>query len=180
MAILAIKTEPEEILRKRSQEVAEINKIEKDFLSDMLATMYDSKGVGLAAVQVGVLKRMIVIDLQEDDDEKDRKTNFFPLMMVNPRILVSSEENVVMTEGCLSLPAQAVDVARPEKIKLSFLNAMTSTNSEEILEATGWLARVIQHEMDHLDGKLMIDYLTPLKKDMALRRLAKMKKRCIL
>lgn len=176
MAILNLVTAPDPILQQKAKEVLSVNDDIRKLMDDMLQTMYHEKGVGLAANQIGVLKRIIVVDLQDSDDKNDREPNFFPLFIANPVILWQSEELILANEGCLSLPEQTIEVARSEKISIKFLDYH---NNEKTLEADGWLARAILHEMDHLDGKLLIDYLSAIKKNVALRKLAKLKKHCL-
>ncbi|HJD56354.1 MAG TPA: peptide deformylase [Rickettsia endosymbiont of Pyrocoelia pectoralis] len=172
MAILPIVTAPDERLKKKSQPVLEVNDQIRKFMEDMVETMYHEEGGGLAAVQVGVLKRIFVIDIK-DHDPIERPENFYPLYIVNPEIIEKSEELVIANEGCISLPEQRFEVARAESIKISYLDYH---GKPQELEANDWLARVIQHEYDHIDGKLMIDYLSSVKRDVALRKLKKLKK----
>lgn len=172
MAILPILTAPDPILRQKSLPVNTVDDGVRKLMDDMLATIYYDKGVGLAAVQVGVLKRIIVLDLQEDD-ETERPKGFYPLFIANPEIVEKSNELVQATEGCMSLPEQRTEVARASSVKLRFLDY---NNNKQELKAEGWLARAIQHEFDHLEGKLLIDYLSQLKKDAAMRKLKKLKK----
>jgi len=175
MAILPIVTAPSPILKKKSLAIDLVDEQIREFMHDMLKTMYEDKGVGLAAVQVGVLKRILVVDLQNDDDN-ERPKDFYPLFIANPEIIEKSSEQVLATEGCLSLPEQRVEVARSNSIKIKFLNY---NNNLQELSLDGWLARVIQHEMDHLDGKLLVDYLSSLKRNVALRKLQKLKNLCL-
>jgi len=175
MAILPIVTAPSPILKKKSLAIDLVDEQIREFMHDMLKTMYEDKGVGLAAVQVGVLKRILVVDLQNDDDN-ERPKDFYPLFIANPEIIEKSSEQVLATEGCLSLPEQKVEVARSNSIKIKFLNY---NNNLQELSLDGWLARVIQHEMDHLDGKLLVDYLSSLKRNVALRKLQKLKNLCL-
>lgn len=177
MALLHVVTAPDPILKKPSELVSEVTNELRDFMLDMVDTMDADGGVGLAAVQVGVNKQILVIDLKEDDDdEQARPEGFFPLFIVNPKITWSSEEHVVASEGCLSVPTLVVEVPRPTSIKLQYLNYHGEPSS---FDANGWLARVIQHEIDHLHGKLIIDYLSALKKDMAITKLKKIKKQLL-
>jgi len=172
MAILPIFTYPDPVLKHKSLEVEEVDSNLRKLMDNMLKTMYHDNGVGLAAVQVGVLKRIIVMDLQ-NDDEVARPEGFYPLYLVNPELTFASEEKTSAKEACLSVPEQQVDVTRAENIKVKFTDYH---NKPCELEASGWLARVIQHEMDHLEGKLLIDHLSILKKDIAIRKLKKLKK----
>lgn len=172
MAILNILTAPDPILKTRAEPVSLVDDNVRKIMDDMLETMYHDPAVGLAANQVGILKRIIVLDLK-DDDEAERPANFYPLCMANPEIIELSEEKVEGREGCLSLPNQRLIISRPEKIKLKYSDY---NNQEQELSTGGWLARAIQHEIDHLDGKLAIDYLSKLKRDMVLRKLKKIKR----
>jgi len=171
MAILSIVTAPSAILKKKSLPINSVDAETKKLMHNMLETMYEDKGVGLAAVQVGVLQRILVVDLQDDEDAEIQK-DFYPLFMANPEIVEKSSELILATEGCLSLPEQKVEMPRASAIKIKFLNY---NNDLQELSLDGWLARVIQHEMDHLDGKLLVDYLSNIKRDMALRKLRKLK-----
>ena len=136
-------------------------------MDDMLETMYAAPGIGLAAVQIGILKRVIVIDLSKDNEKKD------PIFIVNPKILSQSKELVAYEEGCLSIPNQFAEIERPKSCILEYLDY--SGNKKEI-EAQGLLATCIQHEIDHLNGILFIDYLSKLKKDLILKKVKKQRK----
>lgn len=172
MAILPIITAPDPILKEKSLSVISVDDSIRKLMQDMKDTMNHDNGVGLAAVQVGVLKRVMVIDLKEDDDTP-READFYPLFMANPEFIYKSENLVTAAEGCLSLPEQTVEVERCDKIKLRYLDY---NNNKCELEASGWLARALQHEIDHMDGKVLIDYLSFTKRDSALRKLTKLKK----
>jgi peptide deformylase len=172
MSILPIVTAPSPILQKKSLPIDSVDAEIKRFMHNMLETMYDDKGVGLAAVQVGMLQKIIVIDLQDEEDTEIPK-DFYPLFMANPKIVTKSDELVLATEGCLSLPEQRVEMARSSTITVQFLNY---SNQMQELNIDGWLARVVQHEMDHLEGKLLVDYLSNIKRDIAMRKLQKLKK----
>jgi peptide deformylase len=136
-------------------------------MDDMLETMYKAPGIGLAAPQVGVLKRVIVVDIAREDEDPQ------PLRMANPELIMVSDEDAVYNEGCLSLPEHYADVTRPAAIKVRYLD---HENEVRELEADGLLATCIQHEMDHLEGILFVDHLTALKRNMILRKLLKAKK----
>ena len=136
-------------------------------MNDMVETMYDAPGIGLAAIQVGIPKRVIVIDLSKKDEKKN------PLYFVNPVILKKSEKDASYEEGCLSVPNQFAEISRPDKCKVKYLDY---EGNEKVLEAEGLLATCIQHEMDHLEGILFIDYLSKLKKSMIIKKLSKQKK----
>lgn len=172
MAILPILTAPNPILKQKSSRVASVDKQVRKLMDDLLETMYADKGVGLAAAQVGILTRVLVIDLQDNDD-LERPDSFYPLFVANPEIIEQSAELAIASEGCLSVPEQRIEVARPASIKVSFLDY---NNNQQELALNGWLARVIQHEIDHLNGRLLIDYLSQIKRDVAIRKLTKLKK----
>jgi len=172
MTKLQIITAPDPVLRKRANEVESVDDSVRVLMDDMLELMYVGKGIGLAANQVGVLKRVLVMDLQ-DDDEQERSKDFYPLLVANPEIIERSDEIIEAEEGCLSLPDQRVLVKRPNSVKIKYLDY---NNKSQELVAEGWLARAVQHEMDHLDGKLLVDYLSNLKKNVVLRKLNKLKK----
>ena len=168
MTILPIITLPDPFLRKKSLPVDIIDDALKSFLDDMVETMYHDNGVGLAAVQVGMHKRILVVDPKGMDDTMPR--SMFPLKVINPEIIVKSEKLCILNEGCLSVPDEDVDILRPEEVTIKFLDIDAK---ERVIECTGWFARILQHEIDHLDGKTIVDYVSGLKKDMILRRLIK-------
>lgn len=172
MAILDVITAPDAILRKISLPVVSVDKNIQKLMNDMLETMRDDGGVGLAANQVGVLKRVVVLDLKTDD-ETERPKGFYPLYIANPEIIELSSEMIDGEEGCLSVPDQRIMVSRPKSIKIKYLDY---NNKEQELSTDGWLARALQHEFDHLNGKLLIDYLSNLKKNVVIRKLTKLKK----
>ena len=159
--------EPDSILRKKSQSLEKVDDELKKLMDDMLETMYSAPGIGLAAVQVGVLKRLVVIDLSKDDQKKE------PLFFVNPKITFQSKKTSVYEEGCLSLPGHFAEIERPAECHINYIDY--DGKSKE-LQASGLLATCIQHEIDHLDGILFIDYLSKLKKDMIIKKLIKHKK----
>ena len=165
MAIRKILIEPNNILRQISQPAEGVGKEEQDLMKDMLETMYSASGIGLAAIQVGVPKRIIVIDLN-----KDEKKN--PMYFVNPVIKKKNSINSIYEEGCLSVPNQFAEIERPNKCEVEYLDF---DGKKQLLEANGLLATCIQHEMDHLEGILFIDYLSKLKKSMILKKLSKNK-----
>lgn len=171
MTILDLLTYPDSVLKKKSVIVEKIDDDFRQFLDDMVETMYHDKGCGLAAVQVGVLKRALTLDLT-GMDEQEREEGFYPLKIINPKIVRKSDEKTCADEGCLSLPEQRFEITRPEKIAVEYFD---ENGDQKTLECDGWLARAMQHEIDHLDGKLMIDYLSPLKRDFAIKKLIKMK-----
>ena len=158
---------PDPLLRKVSEPVNSVNTEVKNLMDDMLETMYAAPGIGLAAVQIGVLKRIIVIDLSKDGEKKN------PLFIVNPEITFKSNELISYEEGCLSIPNQFAEVKRPSSCKVNFLDY---NGKKKEIDADGLLATCIQHEVDHLDGILFIDYLSKLKKDLILKKTEKQKK----
>ncbi len=163
MAILPIIETPDPRLREISKPVERVDDALRRFMDDMLETMYDAPGIGLAAIQVGEPKRVLVIDLQENDEKNPR---FF----VNPEIVWESEEYSSYQEGCLSVPDVYGDVERPARVRVKYLDYNGTAHEEEM---DGLLATCIQHEMDHLEGVLYIDHLSKLKRDMLLRKLEK-------
>ncbi|MBW7946246.1 MAG: peptide deformylase [Sphingomonadaceae bacterium] len=176
MAILPILEAPDPRLRQVSEPVARVDDDLRRFMDDMLETMYDAPGIGLAAIQVGVPKRVLVIDLQEvPEGAEDKPENRVkkPLYFVNPEILWHSEETSTYNEGCLSVPEQYADVDRPARIRAKWLDYDGKAHEEEL---DGLLATCLQHEMDHLEGILFVDYLSKLKRDMLLKKLAKLRK----
>ena len=167
MSILEIVKEPDPILRKQSNDVKNVDESLQRLMDNMLETMYHAPGIGLAAPQVGILKRVIVIDLAKENETKK------PLYIINPKILWKSEELISREEGCLSIPGHFAEVARPSKCKVQYLDYNGKT---QIINADDLLSTCIQHEVDHCDGILFIDYLSKLKKDMILKKLIKTKK----
>lgn len=172
MAILPIVEVPDPRLRQISSRVEEVNADVRKLVADMFETMYAAPGIGLAAIQVGVPKRILVIDLQEPEEEGGEPVRR-PLAFINPEILGNSDREVPYTEGCLSIPDQYADVDRPDRIRARWLDLDGTAREEEI---DGTLAVVLQHEMDHLNGILFIDHLSRLKRDMVLKKLAKQRK----
>ncbi len=167
MTIRKILTEPDPFLRQKSENVEKVDDNIRSLMNDMLETMYDAPGIGLAAIQIGVPKRIIVIDLSKNDEKKN------PQYFVNPVIITKSKKDASYEEGCLSVPNQFAEISRPDTCKIKFLNY---EGEEKTLEAKGLLATCIQHEMDHLEGILFIDYLSKLKKSMIIKKLSKQKK----
>ncbi len=166
MALREILVEPNQILRKKSLLVDRVDEDLQKLMNDMLETMYAAPGIGLAAIQIGVPKRVIVLDLSGKDKPKN------PMYFVNPEIIKKSENNSTYEEGCLSVPGQFAEIVRPDKCKIKYLDYYGE--SKEI-EAEGMLATCIQHEIDHLEGILFIDYLSKLKKSMIIKKLSKQK-----
>jgi peptide deformylase len=159
--------EPDPILRKKSEMLESVDDELRVLLDDMLETMYAAPGIGLAAVQVGILKRLIVIDISKDKEKKS------PLFLINPEIISLSKKTSVYEEGCLSLPGHFAEIERPAECQIKFIDY---NGKEKKLKASGLLATCIQHEVDHLNGVLFIDYLSKLKKDMIVKKLIKHKK----
>ena len=168
MAIKKIITEPNKILRQKSLPVNNVGQEEQRLMDDMLETMYVAKGIGLAAIQVGVPKRIIVIDISKNDEKNN------PLYFVNPKIKIKNSETSTYEEGCLSVPNFFAEVDRPKKCDVEYLDYQ---GKKKTLNAEGLLATCIQHEMDHLEGILFIDYLSKLKKTMIVKKLSKKKDR---
>ena len=166
MAIKTILTEPNNILRQVSKSVQKVGNEERQLMNDMLETMYDANGIGLAAIQIGVPKRIIVMDISRDDEEKN------PMYFVNPIIKNKDVSKTTYEEGCLSVPNQFAEIDRPSKCEVEYLDF---NGEKKILKAEGLLATCIQHEMDHLEGILFIDYLSKLKKSMIIKKLSKNK-----
>jgi len=159
--------EPDPILREKSTPLEKVDDELRKLLDDMLETMYAAPGIGLAAVQVGILKRLIVIDISKDKEKKK------PLFLINPEIIYSSKNTAIYEEGCLSLPGHFAEIERPAECQIKFINY---EGKEKELKAGGLLATCIQHEIDHLNGILFVDYLSKLKKDMIIKKLIKQKK----
>ena len=172
MAIRRIYETPDPVLRQISKPVEVFDDELKTLVEDMFETMYDAPGIGLAAVQVGVPIRLLVIDLQEPEEEGGGPVRD-PKVFINPEILWHSDDEVPYTEGCLSVPEQYAEVMRPEKIRAEWRDVEGNTYEEDI---DGLLAVCLQHEMDHLNGVLFIDHLSRLKRDMVLKKLAKWRK----
>ncbi len=175
MALLPILEVPDPRLRVISKPVEGIDDELRTLVADMFETMYEAPGIGLAAIQVGVPKRLLVIDLQEQvEDEDGKKTTIRdPRVFINPEFSDPADDTSVYNEGCLSVPDQYADVERPAAVNARWMD-MDGVQHDERIE--GMLATVLQHEMDHLQGILFIDHLSRLKRDMVLRKLAKLKK----
>ena len=167
MAKRNIVIEPDPILRKKSEKLEKVNLETQKFLDDMLDTMYSAPGIGLAAVQVGVLKRLIVVDITKDEEKKN------PLFFINPIITQKSEKTSIHEEGCLSIPGYFAEIERPAECQVEYIDY---NGNKKSLKATGLLSTCIQHEIDHLNGILFIDYLSKIKKDMIIKKLTKYKK----
>lgn len=167
MSILPIIVAPDPRLKVTCKPVDELTPELVTLMDDMLDTMYDAPGIGLAAPQVGVQQRIIVADVSKHEEERN------PYQMVNPEVIWSSREFFDYEEGCLSLPEQYADVSRPRQVKISYLDR---GGSSRLVEAEDLLAVCLQHEIDHLEGVLFVDHITKLKRDLILRKLRKMKK----
>ena len=167
MAVLPIITAPDPRLKIKARPVAAVDDKVRRLMDDMLETMRQAIGIGLAAPQVGVAKRVIVLDVAREGEKPQ------PMMLANPEILWRSPELTTVSEGCLSLPEHYADVTRPAKIRLRYLDYQ---NEIREIEASGLLATCIQHEIDHLDGVLFVDHISTVKRGMILRKLAKSKR----
>jgi peptide deformylase len=164
MTIKTILTEPNKILRQISIPVDKVGREEQKLMDDMLETMYAAPGIGLAAIQIGIPKRIIVMDIGKEKKE--------PIYFVNPTIKNKNKKKSIYEEGCLSVPNQFAEIERPNECEIEYLDYNGKKN---FLKADGLLATCIQHEMDHLEGVLFIDYLSKLKKSMIIKKLSKNK-----
>ena len=166
MTIRTIITEPDKLLRQVSKPVSKVGKKEQELMTDMLETMYAANGIGLAAIQVGIPQRIIVMDICKEENKKE------PRFFVNPIIKNKDPIKATYEEGCLSVPNQFAEVDRPSKCEVEYLDY---NGNKQLLKAEGLLATCIQHEMDHLEGILFIDYLSNLKRSMIIKKLSKLK-----
>ncbi|MDA8833098.1 peptide deformylase [Candidatus Pelagibacter bacterium] len=166
MSVKPILTEPNKLLRQISKPVEDVGDEERRLMDDMLDTMYAAPGIGLAAIQIGVPKRIIVMDISRDEDKKE------PRYFVNPLIKNKNDIMSKYEEGCLSVPDQFAEIERPNECEVEYLDY---NGKKQLLKADGLLATCIQHEMDHLEGVLFIDYLSKLKKSMIIKKLSKIK-----
>ena len=166
MTVKNILTEPNKLLREISKSVEKVGEEEKKLMDDMLETMYAAPGIGLAAIQIGVSKRIIVMDISRDENKKE------PRYFVNPVIKNKNLDKSTYEEGCLSVPNQFAEIERPNKCEVEYLDY---EGKKQLLKAEGLLATCIQHEMDHLNGILFIDYSSKLKKSMIIKKLSKTK-----
>ncbi len=173
MTIRKILTEPNKILREKSLRVENVNKDIQQLMDDMLETLYAAPGIGLAAIQVGVAKRVIVMDINRDRDKEPKKN---PIYFVNPEIVWKSEDKFTYEEGCLSVPNQFAEIDRPKQCNVKYLDY---NGQAQELKADGLLSICIQHEIDHLEGILFIDYLSKLKKEMIIKKLSKQTKESV-
>ena len=182
MAKRPILVAPDSVLKQVSQPVAEVTDELRRLMDDMLETMYAAPGIGLAAIQIGVAKRIIVIDVGKDkpgaddgdDEDKKKEKDPDPMYFVNPEIVWASDEKVMCEEGCLSVPDLYEEVERPARVKVRYLDYH---GKQREIDCAGMLAVCIQHEMDHLEGVLFIDHLSRLKREMMLKKLVKARKR---
>ena len=166
MSVKKILIEPNKLLRQVSRSVEKVGNEERALMDDMLETMYEAPGIGLAAIQIGVPKRIIVMDISRDENKKE------PRFFVNPVIKNRNKEKVKHEEGCLSVPDQFAEIERPNACEVEYLDY---DGKKQLLKADGLLATCIQHEMDHLEGILFIDYLSKLKRSMIIKKLSKNK-----
>ncbi len=166
MSVKIILTEPNKILRQISKPIEGVGIVEQNLMCDMLETMYAANGIGLAAIQIGIPKRIIVIDISKDENKKE------PIYFVNPTVKNKNSEKATYEEGCLSVPDQFAEIERPNRCEVEYLDY---NGKKQLLKAEGLLATCIQHEMDHLEGILFIDYLSKLKKSMIIKKLSKTK-----
>ena len=166
MTVKTILTEPNKLLRQVSSPVEKVSDEERQLMDDMLETMYAAPGIGLAAIQVGVPKRIIVMDISREENKKE------PMYFVNPVIKNRNSEKATYEEGCLSVPDQFAEIERPNKCEVEYLDY---NGKKQLLKTDGLLATCIQHEMDHLEGILFIDYLSKLKKSMIIKKLSKIR-----
>jgi|TARA_A100001011_G_C14056827_1_gene734376 peptide deformylase len=167
MSIKHIITVPDETLKKISDPVEKVGVNEKKLIKDLFETMYQSKGIGLAAVQVGILKRILVIDVSTKDEKKK------PLSFINPIIKKISDETAIYEEGCLSIPDTFIEIERPRICEVEYIDIDGKIKN---LKCDGLLSTCIQHEINHLDGKLIIDHLSKLKRDLIIKKISKSKK----
>ena len=166
MTVKTILTEPNKLLRQVSKPIDFLGREEKKLMDDMLDTMYEAKGIGLAAIQIGVPKRIIVMDISKEENKNE------PWYFINPIIKNRDPLKATYEEGCLSIPDQFAEIARPKKCDVEYLDY---NGDKKLLKADGLFATCIQHEMDHLEGILFIDYLSKLKKSMIIKKLSKIK-----
>ena len=167
MSVKEIITVPDDVLKKISEPIEKVGINEKKLINDLFETMYHSKGIGLAAVQVGVLKRVLVVDVSN----KDKKNQ--PIAVINPVIKNLSEEKSVYEEGCLSIPETFIEIERPKICEVEYID---EKGEKKNLKCDGLLSTCVQHEINHLDGKLIIDHLSKLKKDFIIKKISKIKK----
>ena len=167
MSIKEIITVPDEILKKVSEPIEKIGVNEKKLIDNLFETMYSSNGIGLAAVQIGILKRILVVDVSTKDEKNQ------PIVLVNPVIKNLSHERSIYEEGCLSIPETFIEIERPKICEVEYID---EKGSKKNLKCDGLLSTCVQHEINHLDGKLIIDHLSKLKKDFIIKKISKIKK----
>tara|TARA_B100001121_G_C18638119_1_gene597746 strand:- start:735 stop:1259 length:525 start_codon:yes stop_codon:yes gene_type:complete len=167
MSIKEIITVPDEILKKKSDPIENIGINEKKLIVDLFETMYNSNGIGLAAVQVGILKRILVVDVSNKNEKKN------PITLINPIIQDLSDETSIYEEGCLSIPETFIEIERPQICNVEYID---EKGKKKNLKCDGLLSTCIQHEINHLDGKLIIDHLSKLKKDLIIKKISRLKK----
>ncbi len=167
MSVKDIITVPDETLKKISEPLEKIGINEKKLINDLFETMYNSKGIGLAAVQVGILKRILVIDISSKDEKKE------PLSFINPTIKKISEATSIYEEGCLSIPDTFIEIERPKICEVDYIDM---NGKKKNMKCDGLLSTCLQHEINHLDGKLIIDHLSKLKRDLIIKKISKTKK----
>tara|TARA_B100001121_G_scaffold209413_1_gene183299 strand:- start:731 stop:1255 length:525 start_codon:yes stop_codon:yes gene_type:complete len=167
MSIKDIITVPDEKLKKISEPIEQVGENEKKLIRDLFDSMYHSKGIGLAAVQIGILKRIVVIDISNKDEKKK------PISFINPIIRKLSEDTSIYEEGCLSIPDTFIEIERPKICEVEYIDLDGKKN---FLKCDGLLSTCLQHEINHLDGKLIIDHLSKLKRDLIIKKISKVKK----
>ena len=167
MSIREIITVPDETLKKISEPIEKIGVNEKNLINDLFETMYNSNGIGLAAVQVGILKRVLVVDVSSKEEEKK------PICFINPHIKKVSDEMSIYEEGCLSIPDTFIEIERPKICEVQYVDINGKIKTQEL---DGLLSTCVQHEINHLDGKLIIDHLSKFKKDIIIKKISKLKK----
>ena len=167
MSIKDIITVPDDTLKKISSPIENVGVNEKELIKDLFETMYNSNGIGLAAVQIGILKRILVIDISGKDEKKQ------PLSFINPVIKTVSDETSVYEEGCLSIPNTFIEIERPKICEVEFIDINGKVKN---LKCDGLLSTCLQHEINHLDGKLIIDNLSKLKRDLIIKKISKTQK----
>ena len=167
MSIKDIITVPDETLKKISDPIEKVGENEKKLIKDLFETMYNSKGIGLAAVQVGILKRILVIDVSTKDEKNE------PISFINPIIKSVSNETSTYEEGCLSIPETFIEIERPKICEVEYIDI---NGKKKFLKCDGLLSTCLQHEINHLDGKLIIDHLSKLKRDILIKKIAKTQK----
>ena len=167
MTIKKLITVPDEVLRKKSQPIEKITNDEKKLVNDMFETMYHHKGIGLASIQVGIPKRIIVLDVSKNEEEKN------PFCFINPIIKKQSEEKSSYEEGCLSLPETFIEIERPKKCLIEYIDI---NGHKKEIKCDDLLSTCIQHEINHLDGKLIIDHLSKLKRDLIIKKISKIRR----